>query len=57
MDETMRAAALHPRKDGFVGEERFLRLFIDAFWAAAAGRRRADLREVQTELLDRGWRT
>jgi hypothetical protein len=43
----------HPYEDGVSGEGSFLRLLKEAI--RAAGRRRAELREVQAVLLAMGW--
>jgi hypothetical protein len=48
-------SAFHLLEDGLVDQERFLRLLVDAFRVASRGRKRVDLRQLQAELLHRGW--
>jgi hypothetical protein len=55
MGETMQASVLHPHQDGLVDEEHFLKLFVDAFQVSSGGRKRVDLRELQSALFRRGW--
>jgi len=50
-----RSGDFHPLTDGDWKEEPFFRLLIEALQGASRGRRRAELRVLQNELLRRGW--
>jgi hypothetical protein len=53
MSRTIQVQEIRPKLDGTRNESRFLMVLDEAFRAAANGRKRVQLREVQAALLAR----